>query len=83
MRVLLRDLTGPDGRPLAGGEAEVSFLAKRDGVILPAAAQTTGVRVRWRLVPYETVEARFGTLKTGELLDLDFNPDRPRLWAEP
>ncbi len=78
--VALRDVSSEDGT-VQGGRAVARALSMRNHQLLACSQWSPGTRVRLRLVPFASVETRYGALNTSLLEDIDLLLVEP-FWIE-
>lgn len=82
MKFYLTNLSGADGRPVGKGDGVAHVLAMHNRKILPVARTAKGATLNLRLVPWSTVEQRYGKLQTGSLPTVQLEIDKPLYWGE-
>ncbi|MDE0837600.1 MAG: hypothetical protein OSB41_00965 [Kiritimatiellae bacterium] len=76
-------LVDDEGKPIGDGTGVVRVFGMRDRVILPIAAKKAGDALQLTLIPWETVSAKYGSLKSDDLDDFMLEIDHPLYWGEP
>ena len=82
MKFYLTRLSGADGRPVGEGDGVAHVLAMHNRNILPVARTAKGATLNLRLVPWSTVEQRYGKLQTGSLPTVQLEIDKRLYWGE-
>lgn len=82
-KMYVKDLVDAAGKPVGDGEGVVHVFGMRDHTILPIASAVPGDRVAFELRDWASVEAEYGTMKTGELEDIMLEIDKTLYWGVP
>jgi hypothetical protein len=82
MKLRAGKLTGPNAKPLAGGQAVVHVLAMKDRKLLEVAKVRVGDRLEMTVTSWSKVQDTHGRTASGSLDDPETEASLPHLWAE-